>query len=267
MLLSAPILALAFSPPHLLAPRVATIMSTRPALRVASEAHMLGLPITEVGSGLLAATGLLAWISPTTNLPGFKDYDEPSSTLVRAVGAWQLALAFVLLAGRQGATAAAGRGLYAAALTQLAVLPVWEYFGREKASQAGAILIFALLGRLTLCGRISPVVSAVVYLLTGTLIYFTPKATAELYQVNQSMSELGYSILSLYGGVIATSGVYLAGLAYGLAQPLAFAAAFGTNALISLKWAFTEATQLGAPKVGALLWAAISAALSALALK
>ena len=234
--------------------------------RLAADAQM-ALPLTEAGAGILAASGALAWVSPKTNLPGLKEYDDTASKIVRAVGAWQIALAAVLLTGRHGATVAAGRGLYIAALTQLSVVPVWESLGREKGSQVGAILLFTILGRLTLGGHVSPIVSAAVYVLTGTLIYFTPKSTAALYQLNTPLSELAYSMLSLYGGVIATSGIYLAGLACGLAQPRCLAAALAMNAVVSLKWAATEAGKLGVPKVGPLLWAAISAVLSGLALK
>ena len=81
------------------------------------------------------------------------------------------------------------------------------------------------------------------------------------------ISALGYSLLSLYGGTIAVTGIYLGGLAYGLAQPAAFAAAFAANGLLALKWALTEAADLGASKAGPLGWALLSSALAAFALK
>jgi hypothetical protein len=52
-------------------------------------------------------------------------------------------------------------------------------------------------------------------------------------------------MMSLYGGVIATTGIYLEGLACGLAQPRCLAAAFATNAFFSLKLAATEAGKAG----------------------
>lgn len=212
--------------------------------RLAADAQM-ALPLTEAAACIFAASGALSWVSPETKMSGLKQYDDAASKIVRAVGAWQLALAAVLLTGPYGATVAAGRGMYIAALTQLSVLPVWDSIGREKGSQVGAILLFTILGRLTLGGHVSPIVSAAVYVLTGTLIYFTPKATAELYQLNTPLSELAYSMMSLYGGVIATTGIYLAGLACGLAQPRCLAAAFATNAFFSLKLAATEAGKAG----------------------
>jgi len=242
---------------------VSTLAATRPALR-APYADML---LTETSAGLLAATGALAWVSPQTNLPGFKNYDESAQVIVRAVGAFQMCLASVLIAGTRGVAVAAGHGLYSAALTILAVVPVWEHFDRPKGPQVGVAILFAALGKLCLRGKASPLLAPAAYLLTGVLIYFTPKATAELYQASKPISELGYSMLSLYGGVISMSGVYLASLTYGLTQPQSLAAVFVTNALLSLKWVVAEAGKLEAPKAGALLWAAISALLAVLALK
>ena len=232
------------------------------------------LPVTEIGAGLLATSGAFAWVSPQTNLPGFKDYDTlpgfkeyTTTAIVRAIGAWQIGLASVLLAGKHGVTVGAGYGLYAASASALAVVPAWEMLGREKSSQVGAILVFALLGSLTLAGRASPLISAAAYLLAGLSIYFTPKSTAGLYKLNKPVSTLGYSMISLYGGVIATAGIYLAALAQGLAQPVCFAVAFGVNAFISLKFAVVDAGKVGCPKAGPLIWAAVSAVLSGLALK
>lgn len=264
--------ALALSPNAFTPRGVSPVAIRKPsACRAAGAELSLALPLTEMGAGILAASGALSWLSPKASVPGFNDarwQDDSTAGVTRAVGAWQIGLAYVLLAGRSGATFASGHGLYAAAVSQLAVVPVWEYFEREKGSQIGAICLFGILGKLTLLGKISPMVAAVVYLLTGGLIYLTPVSTAELYQVTKPMSELALSLLSLYGGVIATTGVYLAGLAYGLTQPRALAATLSVNALIALKWGVQAgANSGGAPKAAPLVWAAVSAALSALALK
>ena len=79
-------------------PRVTTRRTPRAALLV---------PATETGAGLLAATGVLAWVAPEANLPGFKDYDSTAAAVVRTIGAWQIVLAFALLAS----AAAGGDGL------------------------------------------------------------------------------------------------------------------------------------------------------------
>ena len=70
-------------------PRVTTRRTPRAALLV---------PATETGAGLLAATGVLAWVAPEANLPGFKDYDSTAAAVVRTIGAWQIVLAVALLA-------------------------------------------------------------------------------------------------------------------------------------------------------------------------
>ena len=238
------------------------------AVPLAARAGQPNMLFTETGATMLGATGVLAWIAPKLNVPGFKGYDDTAAVIVRAIGAWQICLAAVLMIGKQtNITVAAGYGLYAAALTVVSIIPVWEGLGREKISQVSAALLFALLGKFTLRGAASPYVAPASYLLTGTLIYFTPKSTAALYELSKPLSDLALSMLSLYGGVIATCGIYLAGSAYGLTHPQSFAAAFATNALISVKWAIAEAAKLGTPKLGPLAWAAISAVLSGLALK
>lgn len=236
----------------------------KPALRLRG-----GSVLTNVGATLFGASGALAWIAPGKNLEqyGLSPADPSALNIMRGVGAWQLCASAVLLAGKQGATYASGFGLFAAGLSQLAVLPTWEYFEREKPSQVGAVALFAALGKYTLDGAVSPYVGAAVYLLVGSLIHFMPKGTAELYQVTKPITPLGYSMLSLYGGTILTTGAYLGALAYGLAQPQALAASFVTNGVLALKWALTEAEGLGAPKAGPLAWAAASLAIVAAALK
>lgn len=224
---------------------------------------------TEAAAALLASTGALAWVSPEANLPGFDGYgdDEPAQRIVQTIGAWQICFAYVLLAGKQGAAAAAGQGLYAASVTALAIIPVWSRLGREKYSQAGAALLFAGLGRLTLARSLSPFVAAAAYLLTGGLIFCTPRGTAALYQLTTPLSELASSMLGLYGGVIAMGGVYLAALASGLSQPRCLAAALLANGLVALKWTAVEAGKLRQPKWPAAAWAVVSAALAALAIR
>ena len=68
-------------------PHVTTRRTPRAALLV---------PATETGAGLLAATGVLAWVAPEANLPGFKDYDSTAAAVVRTIGAWQIVLAVAL---------------------------------------------------------------------------------------------------------------------------------------------------------------------------
>jgi len=225
--------------------------------------------LTNVGAGLFAASGAMAWISPAATFDsyGLKNADVSALYNMRALGAWQLCLAAVLVAGKEAVATAAGLGLFSAAAAILMNIAVWEYFSRPKGSQVGTMLVFLLLGRYSLMGSVSAWVSPCVYLLVGGLIHATPVTTGKLYELAKPMSDLAHSMLALSGSTILTAGVYLASLAYGLAQPQSFAAAFLCNAFFSLKWAVTEAAGLNAPKAGPLAWAAISAVLSALALK
>ena len=62
-------------------------------------------------------------------------------------------------------------------------------------------------------------------------------------------------------------GVYLGCLAQGLTQAEALAAAWVTNGVAAVLFAFTDAGTIGMPKSGPLFWAGISAAIAFLKLK
>lgn len=227
---------------------------------------MFASVLTKIGSAAFATSGALAYASPEAvlrilGIPESKDNSAMCN--MRAMGAWQLCGSSVLLAGLGGAVFAAGVSLLAASVASLAVVPAWEPMGRPVGPQMPGIFAFAALGWLTLAEMVSPWVSASVYLLLGPLIYATPVATAKLYMITEPMSKLAYSLLTLAGGNIAISGVYVAALAYGLSQPQCFAIACATNSAIALKWVLLEADGLEAPKLAPLLWAAISALLAA----
>jgi len=244
-----------------------TSASTRPnsMLQLRGGARTLSprMIATEIGVGVLASTGLLAWAFPDVNLPGFDGYDSATKSIVRAIGAWQLCYSFVLCAGSQVGPAVASSSLLAAAATIMAILPVWDTLGRERPSQVVTAAVFAVLG--VALRSVSPYLAAAAYLLPGTLIYATPtKSTAELYRLASPLSPLASSMLKLYGASIGFVGIYLAALGAGLAHSAGFAAALIANALVSLRWAATEASGLRAPKAGAIAWAAISAILAAL---
>ena len=224
--------------------------------------------LTSVGAGVFAASGAMAWIAPKKTLGSYGVPEDLSSTsMMRTQGLFQLCLAATLLAGKHGSVFASGFGLLATGLTCLMNIPIWDQIQREKPSQVAGVAVFALLGKLTLDGRISAKVAGYLPLLLGLLIHFTPVATAKLYQLAEPISKAGLSMLALYGSMISLVGVYLGSLAYGLALPQAFAATFAVNGAFALKWALTEAKSLGAPMAGGLVWAALSAAMSALALK
>ena len=80
--------------------------------------------------------------------------------------------------------------------------------------------------------------------------------------MKKPVTPLALSMLSTAGGTIFAMGVYLAALARGLSQPQSLACAFFVNGLLALKWALRDAKALGAPKGGALVWAALFGALA-----
>jgi hypothetical protein len=187
--------------------------------------------LTNVGAGIFGASGALAWVSPSTNFEkyGLPTDDASANSMMRTVGCWQMCTSAILLAGKGGVVPAAGFGLCSAALANLANLPNWEYFGREKASQVGGCAALALLGKYTLASIVRPSIAAAVLLLIGGLMYATPKETTELYQVTKPVTPLALSMLSTAGGTILTMGVYVGALVRGLTQPQSLAAAFIVN--------------------------------------
>lgn len=226
--------------------------------------------LCNVGAGLLAGSGTLAWISPSTYYEalGMQDVDSSALAFMRISGAYELSLAAVTLAGTKGGPVQASSvGLFSTALAIVANIAVYEYFERPKMGSVAYAVLFTVLGKLTLDGRVSTFVAAAFQLLLGTLIYLTPKQTTVLYELTKPVSALGHSTLALSGGVILTSGCYLLALGRGLTKPQSFAAAFACNAVLAAKWALLEASALGAPMRGALARAAISALLAGLALK
>ena len=242
-------------------PRVTTRRTPRAALLV---------PATETGAGLLAATGVLAWVAPEANLPGFKDYDSTAAAVVRTIGAWQIVLAVALLASGAGAAVAAGRTMYAAAITEMCVIPVKDAQLKcprwVKGLMAGASLAAAALGKLTLSGAVSPTVAAAALTVIGGRVYVAPTSSIAA-RFDAPASDLAVSLLSLYGAVIAMSGIALVGQVVGLSRPRCTALVLVAYSLVSLRWAAAEATALDTPKIGPLATVAVTALLSGVALR
>ena len=242
-------------------PRVTTRRTPRAALLV---------PATETGAGLLAATGVLAWVAPEANLPGFKDYDSTAAAVVRTIGAWQIVLAVALLASAAEPAVAAGRTMYAAAITEMCVIPVKDAQLKcpryVKGLMAGASLAAAALGKLTLGGAVSPLVAAAALAVVGGRVYLAPRSSIAA-RFDAPATDLAVSLLSLYGAVIAMSGIGLGGLALGLSRARCTALVLVAYSLVSLRWAAAEAKKLDTPKIGPLVTVAVTALLSGVALR
>jgi len=244
-----------------------------PAFRrsAASLARLRGGSIvTNVGAGIIAGTGALAWISPSAAFEavGMPNHDASALAFMRILGAYQLVLAAVTLASKKGPSHASAVGLFSTALAIVANIAVYEYFERPKLGSVAYAVLFVGLGSLTLAGKVGPSVAAGFHLLLGTLIHLTPKQTVVLYELTKPVSAYGYSTLALSGGVILTTGAFLLALARGLSQPQSFAVASACNALFLGKWLLLEAGALGAPILGAPAALTLaSAALAAVALK
>ena len=244
-----------------------TIKASPPVVRTPSPRASL---LTNVGAGIFAASGALAWIAPAASLGnyGLPMTDASALSTMRTIGCWRLCSSAVLLAGKRGPAYAAGFGLLSASLATMANVANWDTLDRPISNQLPGIFILALLGKLTLEGTVGGRIAAGIYLVMGGLIWADPTSTVrDVYAIPTSVSALGKSMLSLSGGAIVSTGIFLSCLVGGLALPKAVAAAFAADALFALKWALTEATALGATKAGGLIWAVSSALVGALALK
>ena len=236
-----------------------------PPLRAASpRASML----TNVGAGIFAVSGALAWVAPGQSLANYGLATDASALVtMRAVGCWRICGAAVLLAGTRGPSHAAGVSLVAAALTTLVSVANWDVLSRPLGNQIPGVVLLSILGKLTLGGRVGPRWAAGVYLLLGGLIWAAPTSTIQdVYEIQKPVSDVGRSMLSLSGGALVSTGVFLAGLVRGLALPQCLALTFATDAALALKWALLEVSSLGGAKVGGFLWAISSLAVAALSL-
>ena len=176
--------------------------------------------LSTVGAGLLATSGTVWWVAPKWGVeklgqPADEWRGETAVAMMRVAAAWQMCLAAVLFVGQKGPTLAAGYGLIAAGLTNLAVVPTWETLGRPKGSMVGGSVLFFALGYGTLLGKVSPYVAAGIYSVLGALIYFTPIATSKLYEVKKPFSDAAHALLALGGGMMLTTGLFLGGLTKG----------------------------------------------------
>ena len=173
--------------------------------------------LSTVGAGLLATSATAWWTAPEWGVDklGERSRDEATVAMMRVTAAWQICLAYVLFASKQGAVLASGYGLIAAGLTNLVIVPTWETLGRPKGSMVGGSVLFFGLGHGILMGKLSPLVAAGVYTVLGALIYLTPVATAKLYEVKKPFSDAAHALLALGGGMMLTTGLFLGGLAKG----------------------------------------------------
>jgi hypothetical protein len=231
--------------------------------------------LTKTVASVIGAASVAQWVSPEASVTqalagaaGVKSPSQASSTIFRISGAWSGCTAMVLMAGKRGcAKAASSFGLYAAALTMLAVIPPWDTLGREKASMVATALVFGVLGKYTLAGVLTPKLAPALYLLIGGLIFGTPKSTAELYKVSAPMDDLAYSMMSVMGAAIFNTGVYLAALASGLGQMKSLAALCFSCAASAVHFTRSFVDKFDGSTVPGLIWAAVGAALGGLALQ
>ena len=224
--------------------------------------------IVSVGAGLTAASGLLSYISPKTNLAAYKIpaslIDDTALGAMRAVGCWQLALTALLLAEPSKALAVS---LFCPAAAIFLSIPAYEAFGTQKASAVVWVGILSALGKLGLDGKLPNWVAPALFLVNGAQFFFTPSGAMSMYKAAKMPSALGLSMVTLQGTMMLGMGAYVTALAAGLTHMQAFGIAWIINGALAAKWAVTEAPKFNTPKAGPLAWSAISAVIAGLALK
>jgi len=227
--------------------------------------------LADIGAGVFAASGALAWLAPAASLNNYgllPKADVSSLSTMRTIGCWRLCSAAVLLAGKKSPQFAAGVGLLSAGLSTLVNVANWDVLERPLGNQLPGIFVLSLLGKCVLNGAVGARWAAGIYLLMGSLIWADPRTTiSTVYDIKKPVSDVAHSMLSISGGAIMSTGVFLGCLAGGIALPQSIAATFATDALLALKWALTEAKGLGAPRMGGLIWSATSLIVGALAMR
>ena len=83
----------------------------------------------------------------------------------------------------------------------------------------------------------------------------------ELYGANKQ-TKLGKSMMGISGQSMLMTATYIGALAQGKSATEAFALSWIVGGALVAVFAFTEAEDLGAPKTGPLVWAAISAGIA-----
>jgi len=225
-----------------------------------------GDTVTNVAAGLLGATGVASYIFPKESLEnyGASDLDETALSAMRNQGPWQLALAALTLVNTDKVHAVSN--LLASAAIFLMIPPL-ETFGWPKAPSVAWIGFLAGLGVYSLKNEVSPWVSTASFLANGVQFYFMPKSMYEMYKVAKLPSAKGFVLTKQQGMLMMSTGIYLGCLAQGLTQAEALAAAWVSNGVGVVKFAYTDMAAFNLPKAGALVWAAISAVIVFLKLK
>jgi len=218
-----------------------------------------------VGAGLIGSSGLMAYISPKTTVAAYKVsaefVDANALCGVRSLGAWQMALAALLLIPTVDVHSISH---YLAAAAILISIPAWEAWGALKEPMVIWIGILTALGKLDGDGKVPAWVAPVLYLANGAQCHFTPEGTTKLYKVAKPPTGLGLAAIGNQGGTMLVAGAYLASLSAGLTQSQAYGLAWIVQGLIVTKWAFVEADKFAQPKAPLLAWLVISAALAGL---
>lgn len=232
--------------------------------------------LTHGTAGCIAVSGIAAWIAPKFNtdtygITGDDGIGDSAYYQVRQIGAWQVVNAFVLMAGMKSAQSAAAMAMTASAWSTIACIPANEFYEKPKGPAVLSAAAFAVLGRFTVKGSVSPFVSGSIIALLGALIHLTPKETASMYKVSpEKTTPLFLSMLAATGSTVFCTGLYVLSLAAGMAQRRAFGVTMLANALFAVKFTLTDAAAIGARTagtVGPLAWrTAVQAALAAVAL-
>ena len=214
----------------------------------------------QVGTWLTGLSGAMGYVDPKGNLANYGINKAEASGLdnARWAGANQLTLAAIYAADPEQAVGLSG---YYAAWNLIASAPATLATGFPKAAIYGWAAVCAVLGKKTLSGDVSPWVLVAVWGLNGLQQKFMQDTCVELYGANKQ-TKLGKSMMGISGQSMLMTATYIGALAQGKSATEAFALSWIVGGALVAVFAFTEAEDLGAPKTGPLVWAAISAGIA-----
>ena len=235
----------------------------RPQRGLAVRGGELGLDADtaiSVGTKLMGLSGIYAYVSPKENLDkyGVTKTDQNGLDNMRWAGAQQITTAAIFAADSEKAIGLSG---YYAAWCLIASAPATKAVGFPDWCIYGWAAVCAALGAKTLSGDVSPWVLVAVWGLNGLQQKFMQDTCIELYGANKQ-SKLGKSMMGISGQSMLMTATYIGALAQGKSATEAFALSWIVGGALVAVFAFTEAEDLGAPKTGPLVWAAISAGIA-----
>ena len=214
----------------------------------------------QIGKGIIAASGVYGAFDPKANLEkyGCKNIGGSAEAFMRAGALGQIIFAAAL---NMDTDQVHGQMAYHSLAFVLLSQPTWEFHKAPKMPDAIWMAIMGAVGYKTLDGSLSKWVITALCLINGAQAFLAPDSAIDMYEL-KGVSKMGKAMMSMLGAQFLAVGTYLAALCKDKSQSEAFAYAMAMYAATGAKLALVDADDLGVPKAGPLVWAAISLGLA-----